>query len=257
MIPILSHLTESRRLSLGWLEGELFPLCDSLRAAGGMQRTLAGKALYCLFYEPSFLTRTSFERAMSLLGGDVQFTEDASQFFPVRTVSYVEDTGRFLASLHFDGVVIRCSQPGVVSAAAEADVLPVINGGSDVDHPTQAILDLYTLRRELNGMDGITIAVVGRVNHRNVNALLMALTLFRDVQVILLPYTGHPNTDVLEFCRESGMTIRVEPSIAPFLQELNAIYINGPETEAHTNLLTARNLVTVKDRRRSAWVVEA
>ena len=126
--------------------GRVVPLVRQPAGCRGHAEDFSRKALYCLFYEPSFLTRTSFERAMSLLGGDVQFTEDASQFVPVRTVSYVEDTVRFLASLHFDGVVIRCSQPGVVSAAAEADVLPVINGGSDVDHPTQAKYDSLVTR---------------------------------------------------------------------------------------------------------------
>ena len=156
---MLQHLTDSRQLSRAWMETELFPLCDSLRNNMRMNKSLVGRALYGLFYEPSFLTRTSFERAMSLMGGQVQFTEDASQFFPVRTSSYVEDTVKFLASLHFDVVVLRSNQPGAIAAAVGANALSVINGGSDLDHPTQALLDIYTLRRELGGVDGIRIAV--------------------------------------------------------------------------------------------------
>ena len=133
-----------------------------------------------------------------------------------------------------------------MSAAAEVDVLPGTNGGGDANHPALALLDVYTLRRELREVDGITMAVVGRANHRNVNALLMTLALFRDLQVILLPPTGGVNPDVVEYCRESGMSVRVESSITPFLEELNAVYVNGPETEAHTQLLTALNVVTVK-----------
>ena len=120
----MRHLTDTRKITRAWME-EFFPLCDSLRDEGS-GASLAGRSMYCLFYEPSFLTRTSFERAMSLLGGHVQFTEDASQFFPVRTKSYIEDTIKFLASLHFDAVVLRSSQVGAVEAAAEADVIPVI-----------------------------------------------------------------------------------------------------------------------------------
>lgn len=243
---LLPHLTDSRQLSRAWMERELFPLCDDLRNGHGVNRPLVGCALYCLFYEPSFLTRTSFERAMYLLGGQVQFTEDASQFFPVRTTSYIEDTIKFLASLHFDLVVLRSSQPGAVRAAAQANVLPVINGGSDIDHPTQALLDIYTLQRELGGIDGIKIAVLGRADHRNVNALLMALALYREVQVLLLPFTGQANPEVLEFCRNSGMAVSVESSLTPFTQDLNAIYFNGPETAAHTQLVMARNLAKVK-----------
>ena len=228
------------------MERDLFPLCDSIRNGKSVGNALANRALYCLFYEPSFLTRTSFERAMSLLGGHAQFTEDASQFFPVRTASYIEDTIKFLASLHFDVVVLRSNQPGAVTAAAEADVLSVVNGGSLLDHPTQALLYIYTLRRELGGVDGIRLAVVGRVAHRNVNALLMALTLYRDVQIVLFPFSGQVNSEVLEFCREAGMTISVESSLTPIAQELDAIYLNGAETAAHADLVMAHNLVNVK-----------
>ena len=228
------------------MEGELFPLADKLREVLNGSTPLGGRALYCLFYEPSFLTRTSFERAMSLLGGHVQFTEDASQFFPVQSTSYIEDTIKFLGHLHFDAVVLRSSQPNAVQAAADADILSVINGGNDTDHPTQALLDIYTLQRELGGADGLSIAVVGRVDHRNVNALLLALAMYRDVKVFLCPFTGQPNPDVLEYCQASGMSITVEQTLQPFADELDAVYLNGAETAAHMQLLRARNLVTVK-----------
>ena len=241
-----SHLISTKQIGRPWMEGELFPLADKLREGRNGSRVLQGLALYCLFYEPSFLTRTSFERAMSLLGGHVQFTEDASQFFPVQSTSYIEDTIKFLGHLHFDGVVLRSSQPNAAQAAADADILSVINGGSDTDHPTQALLDMYTLKRELGGADGISIAVVGRVDHRNVNALLLSLALYRDVKVVLCPFTGQPNPDVLDYCQAAGMSISVEQSLTPFVQDLDAVYLNGAETAAHMQLLRARNLVKVK-----------
>lgn len=242
----LPHLIDTRQLSRPWLEEELFPRCDSLRTGYGAERTLLGRALYCLFYEPSFLTRTSFERAMSLLGGHVQFTEDATQFFPARNRTCIEDTIKFLASLHFDIAVVRTSEPGAVEDAARADIISVINGGSDFDHPTQALLDIYSLRRELGAVDGIKIAVLGRVNHRNVNALLMALGLYRDVKVVLVPFTGQANVEVLEYCREAGMSVTVESCLTPFARELDAIYLNGAETAAHAQLVADRNLARVK-----------
>jgi len=227
------------------MEEELFPLCDLLREQG-VDKPLAGRSMYCLFYEPSFLTRTSFERAMSLLGGHVQFTEDASQFFPVRSTSYIEDTIRFLASLHFDLVVLRSSHTGAIAAAADADVIPVINGGSDFDHPTQALLDVYTLKRERGSVDGIKLGVVGRVDHRNVNALLTVLTLYQNVQVFLFPFSGQAQPEVMEYCRDSEMAVSVESSIMPFAQELDALYLSGAETAAHTQLVMAHNLATVR-----------
>ena len=241
-----AHLTSTKQIDRSWMEGELFPLADKLREGRNGSPALTGRALYCLFYEPSFLTRTSFERAMSLMGGHVQFTEDASQFFPVQSTSYIEDTIKFLGHLHFDGVVLRSSQPNAVQAAADADILSVINGGSDTDHPTQALLDMYTLQRELGGADGLSVAVVGRVDHRNVNALLLALSMYRNVKVVLCPFTGQPNPDIFAHCEASGMTISVEQTLTPFAHELDAVYLNGAETAAHMQLLRARNLVTVK-----------
>ncbi len=241
----MRHLTDTRKITRLWMEQDLFPLCDSLRD-GGVDRSLAGRSIYCLFYEPSFLTRTSFERAMSLLGGHVQFTEDASQFFPVRAPSYIEDTIKFLASLRFDLVVLRSSQAGAVAAAADADVIPIVNAGSDIDHPTQALLDVYTLQRELGTVDGITLGIVGRVDHRNVNALLMALALYRNVRVLLFPFSGQARPEVMEYCRDSDMSVSVESAITPFAEELDALYLSGAETAAHTQLVMAHNLATVR-----------
>ena len=80
------HLIDSHQLTREWLERDLFPSCNALRVGAIDQNKLAGKALFSLFYEPSFLTRNSFERAMSLMGGMIHFTEDASQFFPSQAV---------------------------------------------------------------------------------------------------------------------------------------------------------------------------
>jgi aspartate carbamoyltransferase catalytic subunit len=179
---------------------------------------------------------------MSLLGGHTQFTEDASQFFPMHTNSRIGDTVQFLASLHFDSVVIRSNQPGAIDAAARVDTISVINGGSDIDHPTQAILDIYTILRELGTVDGIKIAVAGRADHRNVNALLIGLAQFRDVEVILVPFTGKGSPEVLSYCEGAGMKVRVEASITPFARELDAVYVNGADTAAHARIMLDRGL---------------
>ena len=78
-MPQLRHLTKTTHLTREWVEGTLFPLCDQIRNSDSVPASMTGKALYCLFYEPSFLTRTSFERAVGLLGGQAYHTEDASQ----------------------------------------------------------------------------------------------------------------------------------------------------------------------------------
>lgn len=234
------HLTDTTKLSRGWIESELFPLCDELRQRREMEPVLRGRALYCLFYEPSFLTRTSFERAIGLLGGQAYHTEDASQFFPVRTPNYVDNIINILASLHINLVVLRSSDAGVVERAEVTDALPVVNGGSLDDHPTQALADLYTLHRELGGVDDIRIALVGRLEHRNVSALLKGLALFNNVKVTLVPFSGHVDPDVAAYCESRGMELVTDRNIEA-VQEADAIYLNGPRTLAHVQLLKSRD----------------
>ena len=206
-------MTATSQLDREFIETRLFPLSDTLRDGEVADRRLSGLALYSLFYEPSLLTRTSFERAMGLLGGQVYHTEDASQFYPVSNASHIDNVINILASLRIDVVVLRSSAPGVVERAEFADTLAVINGGSADDHPTQALADLYTLKRELGGIDGVHVAVVGRLEHRNVNALLRGLALFENIRVTLIPVSGGVDPDVLNHCRQQGMRIDTESDI--------------------------------------------
>ena len=234
------HLTTTMQLDRSWIESELFPLCDDLRALKEPDPLLKAHTLYCLFYEPSFLTRTSFERAIGYLGGQAYHTEDASQFFPVTTPSYMDNIINILASLHINVVVLRSSDTGVIESAEAADAMPVINGGSADDHPTQALADIYTLRRELGGVDGIRLAIVGRLEHRNVSALLVGLTLFDNVKVTLIPFSGHPDPDVIAYCESKGVEVSTEKEIEA-VRDADAIYLNGPRTMAHVQLLRSRN----------------
>ena len=234
------HLIETADLERDWVEGELFQLCDRLRSDTETEPVMRGKALYCLFYEPSFLTRTSFERAAGLLGGEAHHTEDASQFFPVHTPSYIDNIINILGSLHINLVVLRAGDDEVVARAAAADAMPVVNGGSSRDHPTQALADLYTIQRELGQIDGTTVAVVGRLEHRNVNALLKGLAMFEGVRVIMVPFSGQVPDDVVEHCKERGLKLETHKEIDA-VSEADAIYLNGPRTVAHMQLLRSRN----------------
>lgn len=234
------HLTRTDSLDREWIETELFPLCEHFRTTQDAKPVLGGRALYCLFYEPSFLTRTSFERAMGLLGGQAYHTEDASQFFPVTNPSYVDSVINNLVSLRVDLVVLRVGDGQVVAQAEAADVLPVINGGSDDDHPTQALADLYTIHREHGTVDGTHVAVIGRVEHRNVTALLKGLSMFNNIKVTLLPFSGQVDPDIEARCKSAGMDIETVSELED-LSDADVIYLNGPRTEAHLKLLRSRD----------------
>ena len=244
-MPAYRHLTSTMQLDRAWIESELWPLSDSLRQRKNLDQTLTGRSLYCLFYEPSFLTRTSFERAVGLLGGVAYHTEDASQFYPVKVPTHIDNIISILSSLLIDLVVLRSSEKGVVDRAGEADALPIISGGSLDDHPTQALADLYTLKRELGGVDGIRLAAVGRLDHRNVSALLRGLALFNDVKVTLVPFSGQADHDVVSYCEDKGMELVVATDVEA-VREADAIYLNGPRTVAHAQLLRSRNSFSLR-----------
>ena len=243
-MSVYRHLTNTKQLDRAWIESELLPLSDELRNGRNPDRTLDGRNLYCLFYEPSFLTRTSFEMAMGLLGGTAYHTEDASQFFPVRTSSHIDNVIRILASLHMDAVVLRSSEAGVMERASAAEAIPVINGGGLDDHPTQALADIYTLARELGHVDGVRVAVMGRLEHRNVSALLMGLALYKDVRVELVPFSGQVDPEVVAYCADRGLALG-ENRGSDILTEVDAIYLNAPKTVAHAELLRSRGLMDV------------
>ena len=241
------HLTSTSQIEREWAESTLLPLCHEIRSRSSQPDALKGKAIYCLFYEPSFLTRTSFERAAEILGGTAYHTEDASQFFPINTPRYVDNVIGLLASMRIDLVVLRSSERGVLDTAAGADALPIVSGGSGDDHPTQALADLYTLHDELGGVDGVNIAVVGRLEHRNVSALLKGLAMFDEVRVTLMPFSGQASPDVVSYCEERGVRFEVVDSgdTGP-LSEMDAIYLNGPRTLAHAELLRSRGANTLR-----------
>ena len=233
------HLIDTTKLDRDWVEGELFSLCDKIRIQSDFEPAMQGRSLYCLFYEPSFLTRTSFEQAAGLMDGQAFHTEDASQFFPVHTPNYIDNIINILASLHINLVILRSGDPGVVERAASAEAMPVVNGGSPDDHPTQALADLYTIHNELGGVDGKTIAVVGRLEHRNVSALLKGLAMFDGIKLMLVPFSGQVPEEVMSHCEENGVTLQEHRDVDS-LSEADAIYLNGPRTVAHAQLLRSR-----------------
>ena len=136
-------------------------------------KLLAGKTMAAIFYEPSTRTRLSFESAMLKLGGQVISTENAAQFSSAIKGESIEDTVR-IVGLYADAIVLRHPQIGTAAAAAKVSPVPIINAGDGAgEHPTQALLDLYTIQKELGRIDGLTIAFVGDLlNGRTVHSLL-------------------------------------------------------------------------------------
>ncbi len=240
-----THLIKTENFSRDWLEGKLFPLCEDFHQFSSTSEMFHGKSLYSLFYEPSLLTRTSFERAINLLGGQAYHTEDASQFFPVSSPSFIDNVLNIIASMHIDVVVLRNSDEGVTERAMLTNSVHVINGGSRDDHPTQALADLYTIDRHLGSIDDIKVAIIGRLEHRNVNALLKGLALFKGIHVDLVPLSGQVSPEVMEYCVKKGVSFNVRKDME-VPDNVNVVYLNAPRTLSHAQLLRNRNSLNVK-----------
>jgi len=147
---------------------------------------LAGRIMATLFYEPSTRTRLSFESAMHRLGGGVISVPDASTSSAAKGES-LADTARVMGP-YADVVVIRHPADGAARVLADYADVPVINAGDGAhEHPTQTLLDLYTLRKEKGRIQGLTVALCGDLRHgRTIHSLAAALVRF-GAELIFLP----------------------------------------------------------------------
>lgn len=150
-----------------------------------VQCKATGKTLVNLFYEPSTRTSSSFHAAMLKLGGNVIAINDVN-YSSVSKGENLEDTIRTMAS-YADVIVLRHPEKGAVDRAAAVSPVPIINGGDGVgEHPTQALLDLYTIFSEHGTIDGLTVTLMGDLKHgRTVHSLAKLLRLY-DVKINLV-----------------------------------------------------------------------
>jgi aspartate carbamoyltransferase catalytic subunit len=152
------------------------------KSAEACRKVLAGRILGVLFYEPSTRTRLSFEAAMLRMGGQViGFSESLNT--SVAKGESLADTIHTVEQ-YCDAIVIRHPREGAARLAAEISRLPVINAGDGANqHPTQTLLDLYTLQNLFKRVDGLCVALVGDLKYsRTVHSLFHALCKFKDVQ---------------------------------------------------------------------------
>jgi len=148
---------------------------------------LRGRILATLFFEPSTRTRFSFEAAMQKLGGGVLTAENARANSSATKGETISDTIRVVSG-YADAIAIRHYEPGTAEAAARISPVPIINAGDGVgEHPTQALADMYTIKKELGRLSGLRVALVGDLlNGRTIHSLLPLLCLYPGVTIDLI-----------------------------------------------------------------------
>lgn len=160
--------------------------------------TLRGRTVVNLFFEPSTRTRTSFEIAAKRLSADgINFSASSSATVKGETL---RDTAKTLAAMACDLVVVRHKYAGAPQMLAESMDCSIVNGGDGVhQHPTQALLDLYTMRQSLGKLEGLRVGIVGDISHSRVaGSLVPALNKVGATPVVIGPPTLMPaRPDVL------------------------------------------------------------
>lgn len=230
------HVLEAQQFSREWLERELFPLAERL-ARGELvdQRPLRDRRLFWLFYEPSTRTRVSFESAISLLGGSSAGLE-VNPHPDELVAERLEDRIRVLNDFAYDFIVLRYHQEGGARRAAAVSQVPIISAGDGAgQHPTQAMLDLFTMRQEIGRLDGLSVALVGDLTfERSTNSLAYLLGQFRDLRLFLVsPETLRVRSDVREFLDRRDVRYQEVRDLRTVAPRADVVYV----TRAHTGRL--------------------
>ena len=223
----LKHVVESQQFTVPLLM-ELFDrsrLMERIVARGGTL-DYQNRILASLFYQPSTRTRFSFEAAMHRLGGRVLSTEHARAFSSEIEAEQVEDSIRIIGS-YCDVIVIRHHEPGGAVRAAKVSPVPIINAG-DGDggqHPTQALLDLYTIYRE-RPLDGLSVAFIGELDRgRTVRSLTYLLAKFERVKLYFVsPPEMQMRSDILQYLDRHGVQYELESDIDRVLGKVDVVY---------------------------------
>jgi len=191
---------------------------------------LKGKILATLFYEPSTRTRLSFESAMLKLGGsNIGFAEVDSA--SVKKGENLADTMRTVEN-YADVIAMRHPLDGAAKLAAEFSKVPVINGGSgSEEHPTQALLDLYTVQKEKGTIDGLKIALVGDLRYgRTVHSLAYGLSLF-DVELFLVsPESLRMRSEILRAIQDK-IPVAETSSLEKAVSQVDVLYVTRIQKE--------------------------
>ena len=231
----LEHVIESQQFTLPMLMSlfERATEMERIVRRGGTQ-DYNNKIMASLFYEPSTRTRLSFESAMLRLGGKVLSTENAANFSSASLGETLEDTIRVVDE-YADVIVLRHNEVGGAKRAAAVSSVPVINAGDGKggQHPTQALLDLYTIYKEINKLDGLKVAIVGNLlDGRTVRSLSYLLGKFERVKIYFVaPQQLQMKEDLLGYLTEHGVWYSLESDLQKVLPEVDVVYVTRIERE--------------------------
>ncbi|MFA6076060.1 MAG: aspartate carbamoyltransferase [Negativicutes bacterium] len=233
----MKHIISCEQFSRSSLE-ELFIHTDDIRNnPGKYSNSLENKVVATLFYEPSTRTRLSFEAAILRLGGKNISTENAKEASSAIKGESIEDTVRVVQG-YCDAIVMRHYDKNSATAAASVATVPIFNAGAGSgEHPTQGLLDMYTIFRHKPGIDGITVAVVGDLRYgRTVHSLVKLLTLYKNITIYGLSCEALAlPQEYIDYVEEHGARYFACQTFADVPADVDVIYQTRTQLERFEN----------------------
>ena len=237
----LKHVYESQQFDRELLD-MVFSVADKMRydleGARTYALSLQNKIMASLFYEPSTRTRFSFESAMFRLGGRILTTENAREFSSAAKGETLNDSIRIMCG-YADVIVLRHHEAGSARKASEISSVPIINAGDGPgQHPTQALLDLYTIKDNFNVIDGLQIAMVGDLKYgRTVRSLAYLLTKYNDVKIhFISPPVCRMDEDIKAYLDRYNVAWEETDALDEVLPEVDCVYMTRIQKERFNDL---------------------
>ncbi|WP_336327058.1 aspartate carbamoyltransferase [Halovenus sp. HT40] len=224
------HITSAKQLSRGDIEAVLDRASEIAADPAAVADRHDGALLGLMFFEPSTRTKMSFSAAIKRLGGDIvdMGPVDSSS---VQKGESLADTVRVVEG-YADAIVLRHPSEGSAQMASEFVDVPLINGGDGAgQHPTQTLLDLYTIQ-ENAGLDDLTIGIMGDLKYgRTVHSLAYALTNFETRQHFISPESLKLPRNVRYDLHEQGSSIKEHTELEEILPSLDVLYVTRIQKE--------------------------
>ena len=244
----LNHFIESQQLDKQTIFS-LFKKADELEKSN--KKMFSKKILATLFYEPSTRTRLSFESAMLKLGGNIISTENAKEFSSAIKGESLEDTIRIISS-YADIIVLRHFEEGAAKVAASVSYVPIINGGDGSgQHPTQALLDIYTIWKEIGRIEDLTVVMVGDLKHgRTVRSLCYLLGKFKGIKIIFVaPKHLLIKDDIKGYLKRHNVEFEEQTELDRYLPKADVVYMTRIQKERMSNeeYQSAKEMYSITD----------
>lgn len=230
----MKHVVESQQFDKK-LIGQIFGMADKLGKKSGTP--LKGKVMAALFYEPSTRTRFSFESAMLRLGGSVITTENAKEFSSAAKGETLEDSIRVVSS-YVDVIVLRHYEQGASKRASLVSRVPIVNAGDGIgQHPTQALLDLYTIQKEVGKINGVSIAFIGDLEHsRTIHSLCYLLGKYKDITIYFVsPKILRIGDDIKGYLKKHDVTYFETTDLKSVVPKVDVVYQTRIQKERFNN----------------------